>query len=349
MAGRVTIVDVAREAGVAISTVSAALNDRPGVAPQTRLAVRAAADRLGWVPSLRGRSLSSRRTYSVGMVIQRNPRVLEADPFFWGFIAGVEGVLDRHGYGFVLHTAPTAPRMLERIRDLALRRGIDGIFLTDVRTRDPRFALLQELALPGVAVNVPASRSPISTVDQDHEQALRQVMDLLLELGHRRIAHVAGSPGLVHSAQRRRVWRSHLADAGLATDLLCCGDFTIDAGRAAARELMARPDPPTAVVCANDLTAMGLLSGLGELGLRCPDDVSVTGFDGIAMGEFSSTPLTTVATLPHELGRSAARLLLDAIGGQQRSDVTVEPARLVQRRSVAAPPGGLLRSASPAS
>lgn len=337
-AGRVTIVDVAHRAGVAISTVSAALNGRSGVSEQTRAKVRRAADELGWVPSLRGRSLSAKRTFSVGMVIQRHPRVLEADPFFWGFIGGVESVLDQHGYAFVLHTAASGPRTLERIRELALGRGIDGIFLTDVRTRDPRHALLAELGLPGVTLNVPANRSPLPTVNQDHEQALAALMALLLEQGHTRIAHLSGPPSLVHSVQRRRIWRTALEDAGLAADLLLAGDFTTDRGRLAAAELMGRTDPPTAVVCANDLSAVGLLAGLRELGVDCPGEVSVAGFDGIAMGEVTSPTLTTVQTDPHQLGSSAAQLLLAAIDGRPRQDVQIAPAELLVRASVAPPP-----------
>lgn len=339
MAARVTIVDVAREAGVAISTVSAALNGRPGVADQTRLRVRAIADRMGWVPSMRGRSLSSKRTFSVGMVIQRNPRVLEADPFFWGFIGGLESVLDRHGYALVLHTSTTTPQTLERIRELALGRGIDGILLTDVRRPDPRHALVAELGLPAVAVNVSAADSPVPTVSQDHEQALRALVDLLVTQGHRRIAHVAGTPGLVHSIQRERVWRTGLAAAGLADDLFFQGDFTTDCGALAADDLLRRSDPPTAVMCANDLSALGFMAGARSMGLRVPTDVSVTGFDDIPMSQYAATPLTTVETSPHDLGRSGAQLLLEAIDGAERTDVTIRPAELLLRGSVCPPPG----------
>lgn len=337
MSARVTIVDVAREADVAISTVSAALNGRPGVSEVTRQKVVTVAQRMGWVPSIRGRSLSSKKTYSVGMVIQRNPRVLEADPFFWGFIGGVEAVLDKNGYVFVLQTAPTAPSTQERIRSLAQARGLDGIFLTDVRLRDPRFALVTELGLPAVAINVDPARSPVPTVNQDHEQALREVVRLLVAQGHRRIAHLSGPSGYVHAAQRERIWREELGRAGLAADLLFKGDFTIDCGPLAAADLMARQDPPTAVVCANDLSAIGLLSGLRQQGLRVPQDVSITGFDGLPMGQFSSTPLTTVVTAPHELGRASAQLLLDAVAGEGRTDVSIRPAELLVRDSVSQP------------
>ena len=151
--GRVTITDVAREAGVAISTVSAALNGRDGVSEQTRERVAGIAQRLGWVPSIRGRSLVSRQAWAVGLLIQRPVSVLESDPFFAGFIGGVETVLDAANYGLLLQVAADRDRVLQRVPQWALSEVVDGIFLTDVEAQDARFALVQQLGLPAVAIN----------------------------------------------------------------------------------------------------------------------------------------------------------------------------------------------------
>lgn len=340
MAQRVTIVDVAREAGVAISTVSAALNGRPGVSDATRDKVSVTARRMGFVPSLRGRSLSAKKTFQVALVVQRATSVLEADPFFWGFIAGIESVLDDSGYALLLQTVTDRTKMLERIRDLRVARGVDGIFLADVRTDDLRFSLVQELELPAVAINVAPASSPVPTVNQDHEQALRQLVRLLVGQGHTRIAHVAGPQEYVHARQRLQVWRDELRSAGLADDLLVAGDFTLEGGVRAAHQLWTQGMGATAVMCANDLTAIGLLSAARSLGVDVPGDVSVTGFDGIQLGAFASPPITTATTSPYELGRHAARLLLEAIEGAPREDVTIEPASVLERESVAPPRAG---------
>lgn len=333
MARRVTIVDVAREAGVAISTVSAALNGRDGVSASTRERVTAIAEQLGWVPSMRGRSLVSKRAWAVGLMIQRPASVLEADPFFAGFLGGVEAALDEAGYALLLQIAATHERVLERTRQWALAGVVDGVFLTDVRTDDPRFALVDDLGLPAVAINATPGRPSISSVSQDHRQGMREVLDHLLSLGHRRIAHVSGPEGYVHSAEREQVWRDALADAGLPADVCVRGDFTSEGGVRAADEILTQPDRPTAVVCVNDLTAIGFISRAAALGVRLPDDLSITGFDGIQLSSFTTPALTTVETDPHGLGSAAAELLVAMIGGAAPAHRVIEPARMVVRGS----------------
>ena len=336
MTKRITIIDVAREAGVAISSVSAALNGGPGVSEATRVRVRETADRLGWVPSVRGRNLSSKQSYAVGLVLQRPVAVLELDPFFAAFIGGVESVLAPAGYALLLQVSAGADAGVQRLRTLAKSGGVDGVFLTDVGVDDPRFPLLDELGLPGVAINAPGS-GRVSSVTQDHEAGLRQLMEYLVGLGHRDIAHVAGTPGLVHSEERERVWRAVLEAAGLPADRRIPGDFTSEAGARAADTLLGGNSAPTAVVCANDLTAFGFLSRAQAIGVRVPDDVSVTGFDGVLLGEYVHPPLTTVSTSPAALGRRSAEVLLASVNGAPRTDEWIEPAAVVLRSSVAAP------------
>ncbi|MDA8440285.1 MAG: LacI family DNA-binding transcriptional regulator [Propionibacterium sp.] len=336
MPKRISIVDVAREAGVAISSVSAALNGGPGVSEATRARVRETADRMGWVPSVRGRSLSSKRTRALGLVVQRQPGVLEADPFFAGFIGGVESVLESAGYALLLQIGRSAAAGADRLRRLALSGAVDGVFLTDVSVEDPRYALLDHLQLPAVAVNAPGSVW-VSSVTQDHRSGLSALMEHLIALGHRDIAHVAGTPGLVHSEERESVWRCVLESHGLPLGPVITGDFTTEAGARAADALLGGSRVPTAVVCANDLMAIGFLSRAKALGVGVPDDVSVTGFDGVLLGAHVHPPLTTVMTLPGALGTRAAEVLLASVDGGPRVDETIAPAVVVDRASVAPP------------
>lgn len=336
MAKRVTIIDVAATAGVSISTVSVALNGQPGVSDATRRRIVAVAEKSGWVPSLRGRSLSQGRAFAIGLVLQRNPKVLEADPFFAGFIGGVETVLERRGYALVLQLATSPAQLVERSRRLVLDRRIDGVFLTDIMVEDARIPLLTELGLPTVAVNM-ASPGPFPTVRQDHEPGLRDLMAYLVSLGHTRIAHVGGKKGFVHTAQREQAWRAGLAVAGLPRGPFVQGDFTSESGARAADRLLRLPDRPTAVVCANDLSAIGFIARADALGFGVPDDVSVTGFDGIQLGSYIRPRLTTLTTSPHDLGSSAAELLLAGIDGRHVSDVSIPAAKLLICDSVAPP------------
>lgn len=336
--GRVTITDVAREAGVAISTVSAALNGRDGVSEQTRERVAGIAQRLGWVPSIRGRSLVSRQAWAVGLLIQRPVSVLEADPFFAGFIGGVETVLDAANYGLLLQVAADRDRVLQRVPQWALSEVVDGIFLTDVEAQDARFALVQQLGLPAVAINPGEWQPGVASVHQQHLPGLRALLQHLLELGHVRIAHVTGAPGFVHSAQREQAWRAELAAAGVAPIEPVPGDFTSEGGARAAERLLLAADPPTAVVCANDQTAIGFVSRATALGFSVPLDVSVTGFDGIQLSGYTAPPLTTVQTDPHELGAEGARLLLRLITTGEAQHHEIPAAKLVVRSSTAPPP-----------
>ena len=333
---RVRITDVAREAGVAISTVSAALNGRDGVSEQTRERIAGIAERLGWVPSMRGRSLVSRRAWTVGLLVQRPASVLEADPFFAGFIGGVETVLDDAGYALLLQVAATRERVLLRVPLWARSEVVDGIFLTDVQSDDPRFEVVDRLGLPAVAINC-SSHHAVATVDQQHRPGLVRLLQHLLAQGHTRIAHVSGPPGFVHSAEREATWRSLLTGTGLAPGALFVGDFTSEGGVRAADRLLAVDNPPTAVVCANDLTAIGFISRASALGFSVPSDVSVTGFDGIQLSGFTTPALTTVQTSPHHLGVEAARLLLHLIASGEVLHREIRPAELRVRGSTAPP------------
>lgn len=334
---RVTIVDVANEAGVAVSSVSSALNGRPGVSDATRERIVRIAKDLGFVPSLRGKSLSGRRAYTVGLVVQRDPDVLELDPFFGGFIGGIEEAIDPRGYAVVLQVGARPDEVLQRYRKLAADRRVDGVFMVDLEADDQRIPLVQELGLPAVAVN-PGDDFPLPAVRQDADAGIRAAVQHLAELGHRRIAYVGGRAQFLHSEQRERAWRSALQDRGLEPGPVVPGDFTYLGGSAAASTLLALADPPTAVLCANDLSAMGFIAQAEHLGFPVPDRISVAGFDGIRLGTYVRPALTTVRTTPRELGQEAGRLLIDLIENGAVADVRIADAQLVVRDSTGRAP-----------
>lgn len=176
MAQRVTIVDVAREAGGAISTVSAALNGREGVSAATRERVVGARSAWAGFPRSAGGACVSQRAWAVGLLLQRPASVLEVDPFFAGFLGGVETVLDGAGHALALQLAATAEQVLERVPRWALGGVVDGIFLTDVQTDDPRFALVEQLNLPAVVISATAAGSFTPSVSQDHRSGMREVL-----------------------------------------------------------------------------------------------------------------------------------------------------------------------------
>ena len=334
---KVTIADVAREAGVSKGLVSFALNDRPGVSAESRVRILEIAERLGWTPSLRARSLSTRRSFALGLVIARDPEVLGSDPFFPSFIAGVETVLAPQGLALVLSVVPDEKTEMRTYRSLVSDGRVDGVFLSDLRHNDPRIPLLQELGLPAVTLGRPDTESPFPCISVDDTPGVAETVRYLVSLGHRRIAHVAGSPALLHGSRRRAAFDTALREAGLPAGQSIETDFSVAAGADAARRLLTQDSPPTAIVFANDPMAIAGLGVAHELGLRVPDDVSITGFDDIDFTRYVYPALTTVRTAPSDWGRAAGRTLLDLMEHGTAPDVDLPAGRLVIRGSAGTP------------
>ena len=334
---RTTISDVAREAGVSKGLVSFALNDRPGVAPETRERILRIADDLGWIPSLRARSLSTDRAYALGLVIMRDPAIIAGDPFFPAFLSGLESVLAPIGQSLVLSMVADSVTERASYEQLAENGRVDGVILTDLRQNDSRVDLMSALGLHAVTLGHPDVDSPFGVVSLDDGPGIRSIVDHLADLGHTRIAHVAGTSHMLHGKRRSESFAAALRDRGLADDLIAETDFSAPEGARATTALLALADPPTAIVYANDPMAVAGLGVALRSGFRVPDDLSITGFDGSDVAEYIHPSLTTVTTSVVEWGRAAAHLLLTSISGGDVHNVALEPGRLVIRESTAPP------------
>ncbi|MBB3158340.1 DNA-binding LacI/PurR family transcriptional regulator [Microbacterium proteolyticum] len=335
---RATITDVARAAGVAISSASAALNDRPGVSTETRVRVRAVADQLGYVPALAGRSLASKRAFSVGFVVERDYDIIQSDPFFGGFIGGIEESLTPRGYALALQISQDEAGSEARLVELIESRRVDGLFLDEIRINDSRLAALSARNAPVVAANAPRGEFPFPSVRQDGTAAIRSLVEELVKLGHRRIAHVTGPDAYEHSIERRDAWASAMLSHGLEPDVVIPGDFTYEGGEHAADLLVEDDRGATAVFCANDLSAIGVMNRLHRRGVRVPEDISIVGYDDISLGRYVRPTLSTVQTSPRLLGTVAAEMLLAAIEGAKVQDIEVAPAAFVRRESISTRP-----------
>jgi DNA-binding LacI/PurR family transcriptional regulator len=333
-----TISDVARRAGVSKGLVSFVFNDRPGVSSQTRERILAAASELGWTPSVSARSLSSRTSFALGLVIRRDARVIAADPFFPAFMAGVESVLTGAGRVLVLSVVPDRESEERTYRTLVAEDRVDGVFLTDLRHADPRVILLQQLGLPTVTIGHPGTAGPFPVVNLDDSEGITQAVQHLVELGHREIAHVAGDPEMLHGTRRAESFARALGLARLDGSRVVTTDFSAEGGAAATRALLDAPVRPTAIVYANDPMAIAGLGVLHARGIRVPYEVSVIGFDGIEMGQYVYPALTTVVADPEAWGAAAATTLLALIADGRARDVELPPARLLPRDSTAPPP-----------
>lgn len=329
-AGPVTLRDIARATGVSVNTVSRALTGKSDVNAGTKARVQAAAERLGYQPNLPARSLVLGRTRSLGLVVSDC-----TNPFYAMLIRAVEDVALGHGYSLLLATSnETAKREAAALQMLRERR-IDGLLLSPVAVEAPHL----EPLLGGSSPCVLLTRRPAGYkglfVGTDNARAAEQATHYLLELGHRRIAHVTLSDGGISARTRMQGYRRELARAGLPQDqrLELAAPQTIEGGRGVARQLLAQKPRPTAVFAFNDLQAVGVLLGLRDAGIEVPREMSVLGFDGIDIGEVVYPPLTTMAQPIDEIGRLGATMLIDALaaGPQQRRHLL--PAALVVRGS----------------
>lgn len=334
---RPTISDVARRAGVSKGLVSFALNDRPGVSAATRERILDVANDMGWRPSVRARSLSTDRAFALGLVLARDPDILAGDPFFPAFISGIESVLAPVGQALVLSMVESEESETSSYRQLASHGRVDGVIIADLRASDGRLSLVRELGLSAVTLGRPDIPSPFPAVTVDDERGIRDTISHLADLGHTRIAHVGGPQRMLHGSRRRESFQAAMRERGLQDDMVIETEFTAEDGAAATTQLLARSFRPTAIVYSNDPMAIAGLGVAQRAGLRVPEDLSITGFDGSDVGAYVHPSLTTVRTTARTWGVAAASALLRLIDGESVTDLDLEPALLVIRESTAPP------------
>jgi LacI family transcriptional regulator len=326
--------DVAKLAGVHLSTASRALGERTVgmVSPSTAERVRQAADTLGYRVNRVARGLKTRRSLTIGMLI---PDI--TNPFFPGMVRGAEDRLHEAGYTLVLADTDNDPARERLHRDVMLERQVDGLLLATSRRRDPVVEELIEADVPFVLVNRTVEHGGVAAVIPDDRAGMALAVRHLHDLGHRVIGHISG-PSITSTGSRRSAgFRSAVRALGLDPGPVQeATGFTIQAGREAATELLGSQPRPTAVVAANDLVALGVLDAAAEMGLVCPRDFSLVGFNDMSFLDRLQPPLTTVRIDEYELGRRAAQLLVSLIEdpGSPRETVMLPP-ELVIRGSTA--------------
>lgn len=331
-----TIIDVAREAGVSIKTVSRVLNREAGVHEQTREQVLAVVERLRYRPKLSARSLAGARSFLIGL--------LYYDPSAAFIGAAQKGAVVRcreAGYHLVVESiedgAPDVGVQVERMVS-ALRP--DGMILTPPLCDNPRILkVLAERGTPVVLISPGEHESSLMTVRMDDVRAAEEVTRLLIGMGHERIAFVRGAPDQVASGLRHAGFERAMKEHGLPVDpaLVCQGDFSFDGGVRCARHLLGLRRPPTAVFASNDEMALGVLAEAQRQGLAVPEDLSIAGFDDSAAATRVFPPLTTVRQPLEEMARQAVDLLITPGEPGTSSAECVLPHKLMVRGSTAEP------------
>lgn len=330
----VSIKDIAKTAGVSPSTVSRALHHHPRISEERAKEVRELARQMGYSPSVPARSLVTRDTATIGMVITH-----VSDPFLGRLVRGVEETAQANGYSVFLSSSYRNAD-LERnvIRDFYERR-VTGIIVTGSQIDAGYLQLRKRYPLPIVLVNF---RNYPHSIATDNLSGARQAIEHLVQLGHRRIAYVSNRHSFRTDLEREEGYKAILTKYGIPIEesLLVQGDGTLEGGLRAVKRLLALPLPPTAVFCFNDVTAMGVMRGLNAAGREVPRDCSVIGFDDLALAAYYCPPLTTVRQPGYRLGQRAMHMLLQLIQGREDVGAEVLPAELVVRETSGPAPVG---------
>ncbi|GAB4536048.1 MAG: LacI family DNA-binding transcriptional regulator [Anaerolineae bacterium] len=338
--GSLTLEQIAKLSGVSRSTVSRVINNHPNVRPKVRQRVMQVIAETGYHPNPAARSLASRRSGIIGLVIPRAVQSLFTDPYFPRLIQGVAQACNVNDYTlslFLFHTEDEEQKLYPRVLRTRL---VDGVIIIASQIGDPLIPELINNCIPFVMVGRPYDLSDVSFVDVDNVVGAYTATSHLIRLGYKRIATITGPQNTTVGLDRRQGYLDALNDRGRSIDeaLIVEGDFTESGGYAAMQRLL--PHRPDAVFIASDTMAFGGLRALREAGLSVPDDVAVVGFDDLPMSALSDPPLTTVRQPIRRLGAQAIETLIDILtnGTQppQRITLSIE---LVIRSSCASGSG----------
>jgi len=327
---RVKMADVARTAGVSVATVSKVVNGRYGVAQSTLARVQEVIDDLGYEASLGARSLRRHRTNVLGIL------VAEFEPFSTELLKGASAAVAATGYELLAYSGGGRGgdvgwerRYLSRLSGTL----IDGAIIVTPTV------VAANHGVPVVAVDPHTGPSGTPTIDSDNRAGAVLATESLIALGHRRIGFLGGRVDLDSAQQREDGFRHAMAAAGIAVDesLVAIGGYRPETADGPARALLDRPEPPTAVFAANDLSAIQVMTVARGLGMTLPDDLSVIGFDNVPESALAFPPLTTINQPLQQMGAEALRMLVDLIDGRERPSHVRLSTELVVRASCAPP------------
>lgn len=335
----VTLKDIAARVGKSVPTVSRALGGFEEVSAATRREVLRVAREMGYEPNAAARNLQKQRTDTIALILPAAGSLRLSDPFFGIFLCGVVEEAASQGFSVNISTGTAADETELYLKQIRSRR-VDGFIVVRTQRQDRRIQILRENDVPFVAFGRVENDNDFHLVDVDDVRGMRLVVEHLVALGHRRLGFIAEPTTFTKAYHRLRGFCDGLQAHDLPYDpaLVVETSFRQRSGLHGARQLLELPEPPTALVCCNDLLALGASSAVRERELLVGRDVSVTGFDDILLADYATPPLTTVHQPGYELGEMVAKMLLQLINGEsvREKQVILQPS-LVVRRSTAAP------------
>ncbi len=333
-----TIYDVAKKSGCSITTVSRALNNYSDINATTKENILKVCKELNYMPSSSARSLSTKRSGTIGVIFSEILGLGITHPFFSGVIENFRRAIEGQGYDLLFISKEIGDSTYSYI-DHCKYRNIDGVIVVNAVDNDSGVLEIIKSTIPVVLIDNPMKGA--SSVSSDNRAGVQQAIDYLVQLGHSRIAHISGNHEAYATKVRKEAFINAMERHSLAIPegyIEEGGYFSEDGGFLAMQKMLALPKRPTAVFAAGDAMAVGAIRAIREQGLSVPQDISVIGFDDIEIARFISPSLTTVRQDSIALGRTAAELLLSYLDKDREYENNPIPVELVCRESVGPPP-----------
>ncbi|MED3938920.1 LacI family DNA-binding transcriptional regulator [Priestia megaterium] len=332
-----TIKDIARAAGVSVTTVSRALNGYSDVNEKTRQKIAAVAKELNYSPNTLARGLVMQKSKTIGLLVSGISRESVKDNFTFEVLCGVNERASTLGYDLILFNTNTMMQREKTYTQLCRERRVDGAIIQGIKKEDPYLKEVVESDIPCVLVDIPVHSNSVGYVTTDNALGAKKAVEHLASLGHQHIGMINGHEDAFVSQERLNGYREALKECGLSfhSERVISGNFEEKKAEKAARELINRHKEVTAIFCASDLMALGALKACKELGLHVPKEMSIVGYDNIVLASYSSPNLTTVGQEVYQIGYEAADLLIEMLEGKETNMKRYLDTNLIIRESTA--------------
>ncbi|ART75921.1 LacI family transcriptional regulator [Sutcliffiella horikoshii] len=330
-----TIKDIARVAGVSVTTVSRALNGYSDVNKKTRQRIEEVAKELNYSPNTVARSLVMKKSKTIGLLVSDMNREGVKDNFTFEVLCGINEASANSDYDLVLFSTTSSKQSQKTYTQLCRERRVDGVILQGIKTDDPYLQEVVESDIPCVLVDIPQESETVGYVTTDNVEGAKKAVAHLIERGHKNIAMINGHEKADVSIRRLQGYMEVLNNEKVPyrSEWIKNGDFKEKVAEEVAMELLTEHPEITAVFCASDLMGLGVLKAVNKIGKKVPDDIAVIGYDDIMLASYANPSLSTIRQDKFKLGFEAAVLLIDMLEGREQSHARIIDTELIIRES----------------
>lgn len=334
-----TIKDIARVAGVSVTTVSRGLNGYADVSEKTRKKILDIAKELNYSPNTLARSLVMNTSRTIGLLVSGLNKSSSKDNITFNILAGINSFVGESGYDLILFSTNSVKQAEKTYTQLCRERRVDGAIIQGIRTDDPYLKEVVESDIPCVLIDIPLTSKTVGYVTTHNVLGAKKAVQHLISLGHEKIGLINGHEFAFVSQERLKGYEQALSDAGLVCneEWIKNGEFSDRVAEEVSLKLLKEHPEVTAIFCASDLMALGVLKSARKLGIAVPNDLSIIGFDNIMLSSYVSPSLTTIAQDTFQIGYEAAKLLLSIFENGASSHVVTVGTELITRESTKSP------------